>query len=55
MIKAVKITGMGEREVQKYLSAELGQGFCPSRQSIDILNGGHVEVKYHSINFTFEG
>jgi hypothetical protein len=28
MIKAAKITGVGEREVQKYLSAELGHGFC---------------------------
>jgi hypothetical protein len=55
MIKAAKVTGKQEKEVQKKLSAELGQGFCPSRQSIDILSEGHVEVKYHSINFTFEG
>jgi hypothetical protein len=46
---------VGETEIQKYLSAEFGQGFCPSRQSIDILSDGHVEIKYHSINFTFEG
>ena len=55
MIKAAKITGVGEREVQKYLSAELGHGFCPSRRSVDILSDGHVEIKYNSINFTFDG
>jgi hypothetical protein len=55
MIKAAKITGVGEREVQKYLSAELRHGFCPTQQSVDILSDGHVEVKYDSINFTFEG
>jgi hypothetical protein len=31
MIEAAKVTSLGEREVQKYLSAELGQGFCLSR------------------------
>jgi hypothetical protein len=55
MIKAAKITGVGEREVQKYLSAELGHGFCPTRRSVDILSDGHVEIKYNSINFTFDG
>jgi hypothetical protein len=55
MIKAAKITGVGEREVQKYLSAELGHGFCPSQQSVDIQSDGHIEVKYDSIDFTFEG
>ncbi len=56
MIKAAKVTRNREREIQKYyLSAELRQGFCPSRQSIDILSDGHVEVKYNSINFTFKG
>jgi hypothetical protein len=55
MMKAAKITGVGEREVRKYLTAELGPGFCPSRRRVDILSDGHVEVKYDSINFTFEG
>jgi hypothetical protein len=55
MIKAAKMTGVGEREVQKYLTAELRHGFCPSRQSVDILNDSHVEDTYGSINFTFEG
>ncbi len=55
MMKAAKITGVGEREVRKYLTAELEPGFCPSRRSVDILSDGHIEVKYDSINFTFEG
>ena len=46
---------MGEREVRKYLTAELEPGFCLSRRRVDILSDGHVEVKYDSINFTFEG
>jgi len=55
MMKAAKISGVGEREVRKYLTAELGPGFCPSRRRVDILSDGHVEVKYGSINLTFEG
>lgn len=55
MIKAANLTGVGEREVRKYLSAALGRGFCPSRRSVDILSDGHVEVKYNSKYFTFEG
>ena len=55
MMKAAKITGVGEREVRKYLTAKLGPGFCPSRRRVDILSDGHIEVKYGSINFTFEG
>jgi hypothetical protein len=55
MIKAANLTGVGEREVRKYLSAALGCGFCPSRRSVDILSDGHVEVKYNSKYFTFEG
>jgi hypothetical protein len=31
MIKAAKINGMGEREVQKYLTAQLGNEFRPTR------------------------
>ena len=54
-MKAEKIKGMGKREVQKYLSAELGHGFCPSQQSFDILSDGHAETKYNSMNFTFNG
>jgi hypothetical protein len=54
MIKAAKVTGLGETELQTYLNAEFGQGFCPSRRSIDILSDGHVEVKQSCIDFTFE-
>ncbi len=55
MIKAAKINGMGEREVQKYLTAQLGNEFRPTRWSIDCLSDGHVEVQYKSIYFTFDG
>ena len=51
MINAAKINGTGEREVQKYLTTELRNGFCPTQQSIDHLSDSHVEVKYKSINF----
>ena len=37
------------------MSAELGHGFCPSQQSVDILSNGHVEIKYNTINFNFDG
>jgi len=55
MIKAAKLKGVVEREVRKYLTATLGSGFCPSRRSVDLLSDGHVEVKYSSTYFTFDG
>ncbi len=55
MIKAAKINGTGERKVQKYLTAQLGNGFCPTPRSIDRLSDGHVEVQCKSIYFTFDG
>jgi hypothetical protein len=55
MIKAAKLKGVGEREVQKYLTAALRRGFCPTQPSVDILSDGHIEVTYGGKSFTFEG
>jgi hypothetical protein len=37
MMKAAKITGGGEREVRKYLTAELGPSFCPSQRRVEVV------------------
>jgi hypothetical protein len=47
--------GVGEREVQKYLTAALRHGFFPTWPSVDILSDSHIEVSYGSKSFTFEG
>ncbi len=31
MLSAAKVSGTGDRELKKHLSAHLGQGFCPTR------------------------
>jgi hypothetical protein len=36
-MKAAKITGGGEREVRKYLTAELGPSFCPSQRRVEVV------------------
>ncbi len=51
----VLVSGTGKRELKKHLSAHLGKGFCPTRQSIDMLAEGHCEVHYGSIEFTYDG
>ena len=55
MMCAGKISGTGELEVKKHLSAHLGPGFCPTRTKVSMLSEGHGVVHYNSINFTFEG
>jgi hypothetical protein len=55
MLCAGKVSGTGEKELKKYLSAHLGKGRCPTRQSVDMLADGHCDVHYGSIEFTFDG
>ena len=55
MLQARKVSGTGERELKKYLHAHLGLGFCPTRQSVDMLADGHSTVHYDCINFTYDG
>ena len=55
MMCAGKISGTGELEVKKHLSAHLGPCFCPTRTKVSMLSEGHGVVHYNSINFTFEG
>jgi len=44
MCTAGGVTGKGEREPKKHLSAHLGKGFCPTRRSVDMLAEGHCEI-----------
>ncbi len=55
MLCAGGVSGTGERELKKHLSAHLGKGFCPTRRSINMLSEGHCEVYYGSIEFTYKG
>jgi hypothetical protein len=40
MLQAGKVSGTGGRELKKYLRAHLDIGFCPTRQSVDMLADG---------------
>jgi hypothetical protein len=55
MLCAGRVSGTGKRELKKHLSAHLGKGFCPTRQSIDMLADGHCKVHYGSMEFTYDG
>ncbi len=55
MLQAGKVSGTGERELKKHLCAHLGLGFCPTRQSVDMLADGHSTVHYNCIDFTYNG
>jgi hypothetical protein len=55
MLRAGGVSGTGERELKKHLSAHLGKGFCPTRRSVNMLSEGHCEVYYGSIEFTYDG
>ena len=50
-----KVSRTEERELKKHLSSHLGTGFCPTRQSVNMLSEGHSVVHYGSCEFTFEG
>jgi hypothetical protein len=55
MLQAGKVSGTGERQLKKHLCTHLGVGFCPTRQSVDMLADGHSMVHYDCINFTYNG
>jgi hypothetical protein len=55
MLSAAKVSGTGERELTKHLSAHLIKGFCLTRQSVDILAKGHCNIHYGSLEFTYDG
>ena len=55
MLTVGGVTGEGERELKKYLSAHLGKGFCPTRRSVDMLAEGHCKITYGSTEFKYDG
>ena len=55
MLTAGKVTGDGERELKKHLSAHLGKGFCPTRRSVDMLAEGHCKITYGCKEFLYDG
>ena len=55
MLHAGKVTGTGERELKKHLTSHLGQGFCPTQRSVNMLSEGHGIVHYGSCQFTYDG
>jgi hypothetical protein len=54
MLHAGKVSGTGERELKKHLCAHLGQDFCPTRRSVNMLLEGHGVVHYGSCDFTYD-
>ena len=55
MLHAENVTGTGERELKKHLISHLGQGFCPTQCSINMLSEDHGIVHYRSCEFTYDG
>ena len=57
MLSAGKVTGTGEGELKKHLRSHLGQGFCPTGHSVNMLSEGHgvVHYNYSSCEFTYDG
>jgi hypothetical protein len=41
--------------LKKHLSSHLGTGFCPTRQSVNMLSEGHSVVHCGSCELPFEG
>ena len=50
MLRAGGVSGTGERELKKHLSAHLGKGFCPTRRSVDMLAEGHCNLECSRIH-----
>ena len=46
LVCAMKVSGTGEREIKNHLSAHLGKGFCPARQSVNMLAKAHCNITY---------
>jgi hypothetical protein len=55
MLHAGMVTGTGEQELKKHLTFHLGQGFCPTRRSVNMLLEGHGIFHYDSCEFTYDG
>jgi hypothetical protein len=55
MLCAIGVSGTGEGELKKHLSAHLGKGFCPTRQSVNMLAEVHCDIHYDSLEFTYDG
>jgi hypothetical protein len=55
MLCSTGVSGEGERELKKHLSAHVGKGFCPTRQSVNMLAEGQSDIHYDSLEFTYDG
>ena len=55
MLHAGKVSGTGEKGIKKHLSAHIGQGFCPTRRSVNMLSDGHGTFYYSSREITYKG
>jgi hypothetical protein len=53
MLHAGKVSKTGERKLKKHLSSHLGQGFCPTQRSVNMLLEGLGVVHYSSCDFTY--
>jgi hypothetical protein len=55
MLHAGKIARTGEWELKKDLTSHLGQDFCPTQPSVNMLSESHGIVHYGSCEFTYDG
>ena len=55
MLSELKISGMQERILARYLKEHLGNSFCPSQAAIGKLTEGHVNIQTGSKLWTYQG
>jgi hypothetical protein len=55
MLSVGRVSGTSKKELKNHLSAHLGKGFYPTRQSINMLAKGHSKVHYGTVEFTYDG
>ena len=55
MLSELKISGVQERILARYLKEHLGNSFCPSQAAIGKLTEGHVNIQTGSKLWTYQG
>jgi hypothetical protein len=55
ILHAGKVIRTGERQLKKHHCAHLGQCFCPTQRSINMLLEGHGVFYFGSCDFTYDG
>jgi hypothetical protein len=54
MLHTGKVSVTAESELKKHLCTHLGVGFCPTRQSMDMLADSNSTIHYNCIDFMYD-